>query len=384
MVAAALGDLTARVGCQGPVANGDHRSMPQQLALSTTQELRDGLVPAAFNEAVMRDGLSYVRRRSFPIVELTLEQLVVLGDVELAERYPAGCSVLLRVGPDMLLKIVAGGGHGTIEAAGRDRDAVDAVVADLVGALREAESTDDDVPITFLANASGRMIEPRRRISAPSWSEIRGNYSAPARAALDELMAAREPGPGGLLLWHGAPGTGKSHALRALAREWRDWCDTHFITDADAFLGGQTGYLLSALMRSNRGARGQHRWRLVVLEDAGELLAADARSIAGQGLSRLLNLTDGLLGEGLRVVVLVTTNEPLRRLHPAVVRPGRAWAEVEFGELSIEEANAWLEAHVSTSRVDGTTSLAELFAIVRGRRPTPRVAVGFAAQLSCG
>ena len=76
--------------------------MPQQLALSTTQELRDGLVPAAFNEAVMRDGLSYVRRRSFPVVELTLEQLVVLGDVELAERYPAGCSVLLRVGPDML------------------------------------------------------------------------------------------------------------------------------------------------------------------------------------------------------------------------------------------------------------------------------------------
>ena len=121
-----------------------------------------------------------------------------------------------------------------------------------------------------------------------------------------------------------------------------------------------------------------------MLEDAGELLAADARAIAGQGLSRLLNLTDGLLGEGLRVVVLVTTNEPLRRLHPAVVRPGRTWAEVEFGELSIEEANAWLEAHVSTSRVDGTTSLAELFAIVRGRRPMPRVAVGFAAQLSCG
>ena len=45
-------------------------------------------------------------------------------------------------------------------------------------------------------------------------------------------------------------------------------------------------------------------------------------AVAGQGLSRLLNVSDGLLGEGLRAVVLVTTNEPLRRLHPAVVRPG--------------------------------------------------------------
>jgi hypothetical protein len=378
MVADGSGDLTARVGCQGRVVDDDPSNMPHQLALSTTQELR-GLVPAAFNEAAMREGLSYVRRRSFPAVELTLEQLLVLGDVELAERHPAGCAVLLRVGPDMLVQLVAGRGHGEIEAAGRDRDEVDAVVADLVGALREAEPTDGEVPITFLANASGRMIEPRRRICAPAWSEMRDNYSPPARKALDTLMAAREPGPGGLLLWHGEPGTGKSYALRALAREWRGWCDTHFITDADAFLGRQTSYLLSALLRSNRGVRGEHRWRLVVLEDAGELLAADARAVAGQGLSRLLNVSDGLLGEGLRVVVLVTTNEPLRQLHPAVVRPGRTWVEVEFGMLSGREANEWLGQRNVEQRVECATSLAELFAIAGGRRLARRTRLGFGA-----
>ena len=354
--------------------------MPPPLALSSTQELSGGgLVPAAFNEQAMRDGLSYVRRATFPVVELTLEQLVVLGDVELAERHPAGCAVLLRVGPDMLVQLAGGRGHGELQAAGRDRDAVDAVVSDLVAALREAEPTDDEVPITFLANASGRMIEPRRRICAPSWSQIRDNYGAKARAGLDTLMAASEPGPGGLLLWHGEPGTGKSYALRALAREWRGWCDTHFITDADAFLGGQTGYLLSALLRANRGARGEHRWRLVVLEDAGELLAADARAVAGQGLSRLLNLSDGLLGEGLRVVVLVTTNEPLRRLHPAVVRPGRTWMELEFSELSAQEANAWLVNRGSARRAERATALAELYAEVAGQRATVRNTFGFAA-----
>ena len=378
MVAGRSPDLTARGGCQERLVGSDPRSMSQQLVLSTNQDLRDGLVPAAFNEAVMRDGLSYIRRRSFPIVELTLEQLVVLGDVQLAERHPAGCAVLLRAGSDMLLQLVAGRGHGHIEAAGHDRDAVDAVVADLVGALREAEPTDDEVPVTFLANASGRLIEPRRRISAPAWADIRGNYSTGARSALDDLMAARGPGPGGLLLWHGEPGTGKSYALRALAREWRGWCDTHFVTDADAFLGGQTSYLLSALLRSNRGVDGEDRWRLVVLEDAGELLAADARAVAGQGLSRLLNLADGLLGEGLRVVLLVTTNEPLRRLHPAVVRPGRTWAEVEFGELGVDEANGWLADRGCGKSTDCAISLADLFATAGGRRLAARGRLGFA------
>ena len=70
-------------------------------------------------------------------------------------------------------------------------------------------------------------------------------------------------------------------------------------------------------------------WRLLILEDTGELLAADAKYQTGQGLSRLLNVVDGLIGQGLRVIVLVTTNEPLRAAPPGgrpagpVRRPGR-------------------------------------------------------------
>jgi hypothetical protein len=54
--------------------------------------------------------------------------------------------------------------------------------------------------------------------------------------------------------------------------------------------------------------------------------AADAKEQAGQGLSRFLNVVDSIIGQGLRVLILVTTNEPLRRLHPAVSRPGRCAA----------------------------------------------------------
>ena len=61
----------------------------------------------------------------------------------------------------------------------------------------------------------------------------------------------------------------------------------------------------------------------MVLEDTGELLAEDAHTRTGQALSRLLNVTDGVLGQGMNTIVLVSTNEPLGRLHPAIRRAGR-------------------------------------------------------------
>jgi Domain of unknown function (DUF5925)/ATPase family associated with various cellular activities (AAA) len=354
--------------------------MPDILTLSAVQELRGaGLAAAAFNQIALRDELQHLHRASFPAADLTLAQLTVLGDVELAERTQGGASVVLRLEPKMLVYLFAGRGQGEIAVAGTARDPVDRVTADFIATLRDPEPADDQIPVTFWAHSMGPPLNPRRRIPAPAWEEIRMNYGNRARTALEELMDATGPGPGGLLLWHGEPGTGKSYALRALAREWRPWCDTHFITDADAFLGGQTSYLLNALLRPERGSVDDHRWRLIVLEDAGELLAADARAVAGQALSRLLNLTDGLLGAGLRAIVLVTTNEPLRKLHPAVVRPGRAWAEVEFPALTRCEANAWLEEQGTDIRVDHDTPLAEAFALAGGRRIPVRAGVGFAA-----
>jgi hypothetical protein len=129
---------------------------------------------------------------------------------------------------------------------------------------------------------------------------------------------------------------------------------------------------------------GEPDWRLIVLEDAGELMGTAARADTGQGLSRVLNLTDGLLGQGQRCLLLVTTNEPVGRLHPALRRPGRCWAEVEFAPFSAREAAAWLRRRGAARRAPAGGTVAELYALAEDRvlAEAPREAFGFGRAVS--
>ena len=67
------------------------------------------------------------------------------------------------------------------------------------------------------------------------------------------------------------------------------------------------------------------------------------------------------------MLVGVTTNEDLERLHPAVVRPGRCLARIEVGSLTRAESVYWLGTEEGLGR-EGAT-LAELYALRRGSGP---------------
>jgi hypothetical protein len=362
------------------------RSMAEPTSKPNVELVHDAqhdLASALFVRRVVERGLPELRADSWTTAAVTLEPVG-----EPVQRFvsPGSETVLVEV-DGVLAQVGLCNGWAQAHLAGRDENELARVLGELKRVLPapDPDSSHEVTVVFWTYTPHGPMPGPRT-IAVPEWSDIEDNYARATRARLAKLMRGFEPAHGGqLVLWHGKAGTGKTFALRALAWEWREWCDLHYIVDPDSFFGEHADYLMNVLLQPGYEAmamsvginaampeleeeeqRQEKSWRLLVLEDTGELLTPDAKTVIGQGLSRFLNVVDGLIGQGLRVLVLVTTNEPIKRLHPAVARPGRCAANVEFHPLAADEASDWLRQRGVETTAEGPELLASLYARLEG------------------
>jgi len=206
-----------------------------------------------------------------------------------------------------------------------------------------------------------RPVQNSRRLPTEHWASIEENYPKVTRDHLADVMHLNQPGGSGqLMLWHGPAGTGKTTALRALMTEWEGWCKFHYITDPERFFD-DPGYITEVMFPEQpiRDEDCQPTWRLIIVEDNDRFIRHNNARSNTDGLGRLLNLTDGILGQGYRNIVLLTTNEPLDRIHPALTRPGRCLASIEFDRFSPIEAANWLPDGLPIP--NGPMTLAEMY-----------------------
>ena len=371
--------------------------------LRLTHQVEHDLLDGLFHARLLERGDRELRRDGWAT---SARELPTLGEPLFRVSTEGMQNVLVEVG-DVLLQLGLYSGMVHMVAAAPSLAPIEALSERLHTELPAPDpSSAHEVTVTFWTYGPQGPVPSWRSIAVPSWDEIQDNYAGATRDELERLMRGFQPAHGGqLVLWHGVAGTGKTFGLRALAWEWRDWCDFHYIVDPDTFFGQHADYLMSVLLQpeymhgmqvpsmhgfivrsgysemlSEDGGEEdgpEKAWRVLVLEDTGELLTPDAKIVIGQGLSRFLNVVDGLIGQGLRVLVLVTTNEPIKKLHPAVARPGRCAANVEFAPLAGDEAAKWLAAHGVADGASGTATLAELFARAEGRDPSETRLVGF-------
>jgi len=207
-----------------------------------------GVVSSAFLERSLTGGLKEVRSESWATSVPTLESL---GEPLIRTSSEAGeTAVFERDGT--LLEIGLWSSHISVTVAAPDLATAKQVVAQLRESfpLPDPSST-HEVPITFWAYTPSGAQPSFRTIGVPEWDDISDNYSASAREQLAAIMHGFQPSRGGqLILWHGDAGTGKTFALRALAWEWREWCQFHYIVDPDSFFGQHADYLISVLLQN--------------------------------------------------------------------------------------------------------------------------------------
>lgn len=215
------------------------------------------------------------------------------------------------------------------------------------------------VPVHFWMQdpMSGGGYSRRRNIEVQPFGDIAANYPKSLRDDLASLMTMDDPAGGKLVLFHGPPGGGKTRAILSLFSEWREWCGPSVVTDPDRMLADAT-YLNSIVF----GSEGQG-WLLLVIEDGDEFINVDGRDSKGQAIARLLNLADGIVGQGVNLLTLISTNVNVDQLNPALTRNGRCMANLHFGLFPEDEAREWLEGHGVEAEIEQPMSLADLFAL---------------------
>lgn len=350
-----------------------------------------------FQEWVVKDRYRFIHNENWtydPAVSLA-QAREVLGKLDVIGQTTAGNKIqcmLLRLEDGTLVTVREWRGDINLDIATSDEQTIAKIVKKLRQALPPLKLKKSDKP-RIMVNFMNVKNSYARTLDAAKWEQIAINYPEKVRKELQVLMD-RKPSTeiaGQLMLWHGLPGTGKTWALRVLGYEWRSWAEVVYIVDPETFFGDSI-YMMNTLMshlgpdyyddddeNENIKIPRKDRWKLLVAEDTGELLSADAKSRTGQGLSRLLNIVDGMIGQGLRVMVLITTNEKLGALHPAVTRPGRAAGVIEFEAFSANEANQWLAAHNRPARkANSPITLAELYN-EKEKAPERKVGFGVAA-----
>lgn len=138
----------------------------------------------------------------------------------------------------------------------------------------------------------------------------------------------------GLILLHGAPGTGKTSYIKNLISKFPDH---NFIFIQNEFIQDLLNPEFISFLLQNRNS-------ILIIEDAEKVVVSRENVSESSVVSTILQLTDGLFSDYLNIKIICTFNTNIDRVDKALLRKGRMIANYEFKPLSTEKVNKLLKS----------------------------------------
>lgn len=164
---------------------------------------------------------------------------------------------------------------------------------------------------------------------------------------LDELINFCKNETCGLSLLHGIPGCGKTTFIKNLINKVNK---SFYLLDASLLANITTSSFLSFLLNVKDS--------IFILEDCEKLLV-DRKTEHNPWISTLLNITDGMLGEGLNIKFICTFNSDISSIDKALLREGRLKVCYEFKKLNFEKSKVLCKE--MDKKCFGPMTLAEIY-----------------------
>lgn len=163
----------------------------------------------------------------------------------------------------------------------------------------------------------------------------------------------------GLVLFHGDPGTGKTFYIRSLIKDLIQLGRTIIYLPPNMVDHMVNPEMMSFISSTVLQQAEDGKSCVLLLEDAEPLLVSRKVEGRSNGITNLLNVTDGLLNDMLSVQVIATFNTDLSNIDEALLRPERLIARKEFKKLSLDDSKKL--GSLLGLEVDKESTLAEIY-----------------------
>ena len=227
--------------------------------------------------------------------------------------------------------------HGRLRVFARSLETAWAIHDQIVSAYRESEAAPSKAFFQIIKPGgdgyTSREVEVRRSAEQTA-SELRLHYGSDFLAWKERFIGLLNQGISGIHLFRGEPGTGKTSFIRHLICELKSSHRFFFLPSYEYYRVGNSA--LIDFFHEEQEAN--PNIKLVLIMEDAEAVLMPRGTDNGFSVSALLNMSDGLLGDGLNLHIICTVNCELSELDPAVVRPGRLRSAREFTFLSYEQA----------------------------------------------